>query len=48
LIEVRAITEEWLEDCNTERCHDGLGQVPPRTFLPRTNKPGESNFGLST
>lgn len=46
--EVSAVSEEWLEDYNTERPHDSLGQVPPRTFLPRPNPPGESSFNLST
>lgn len=46
--EVSAVSEEWLEDYNTERPHDSLGQVPPRTFLPRSNPPGESSFNLST
>ena len=42
------ITEEWLEDYNTERPHDSLGQVPPRSFLPRPNQPREHSFDLST
>jgi putative transposase len=46
--EVIAITEEWLEDYNSERPHDSLGQVPPRTFLPRPYQPRESSFELST
>jgi putative transposase len=46
--EVQSITDEWLEDYNSERPHDSLGQVPPRTFLPRTNQPRESSFNLST
>jgi putative transposase len=46
--EVQAITDEWLEDYNTERPHDSLGQVPPRTFLPRSNQTRESSFNLST
>jgi putative transposase len=46
--EVQAITEEWLEDYNTERPHDSLGRVPPRTFLPRSKQSGESSFKVST
>ena len=46
--EVIAVTEEWLEDYNCERPHDSLGQVPPRTFLPRPNQTRESSFELST
>ena len=45
--EVQAISDEWLEDYNTERPHDSLGQVPPRSFLPRKPIPGESSFELS-
>lgn len=46
--EVQTITEEWIEDYNTERPHDSLGRVPPRTFLPRSNQSGESSFKVST
>lgn len=46
--EVTAVTDEWLEDYNTARPHDSLGQVPPRTFLPRSNPTRESSFDLST
>ncbi len=35
LAQVRELTEAWLETYNTERPHDSLGDVPPRTFLPR-------------
>jgi putative transposase len=45
---VKTITEEWLEDCNTARPHDSLGQVPLQTFLPRSNPIRESSFELST
>jgi putative transposase len=48
LDEVAAVTEEWLEDYNSERPHDSLGSVPPRTFLPRPNQVRESSFELST
>jgi putative transposase len=33
--EAQAISGEWLEDYDTQRPHDGLGPVPPRSFLPR-------------
>ena len=46
--EVQQITEEWLEDYNTERPHDSLGRVPPRTFLPRSDRPRESSSQVST
>jgi putative transposase len=46
--EVKALTDEWLEDHNTAMPHDGLGQVPPRTFLPRSNPARESSSELST
>jgi len=45
--EVRAATDEWLEDYNTERPHDSLGRVPPRTFLPRPDLPLESSYQVS-
>ncbi len=46
--EVVEITDEWLEDYNSERPHDSLGQVPPRSFLPRPNRPREHGFDMST
>jgi putative transposase len=46
--EVVEITEEWLEDYNNERPHDSLGQVPPRSFLPRPSQAREHSFDLST
>ena len=46
--EVRRVTDEWLEDYNSERPHDSLGQVPPRSFLPRPEQPQESSYPLST
>lgn len=48
LDEVVAVTEEWLEDYNSERPHDSLGSAPPRTFLPRPNRARESSVELST
>ena len=48
LAEVRALTERWLVTYNQERPHDSLGRVPPLTFLPRPNMPGQSPFALST
>ena len=44
----RAVTEEWLEDYNSERPHESLGEVPPREFLPRRESARESTFNLST
>jgi putative transposase len=46
--EVRAATNEWLEDYNTERPHDSLGRVPPLTFLPRLEPTWESRSQVST
>jgi putative transposase len=46
--EVRWVSEEWMEDYNTERPHDSLGGVPPRTFLPRPVRPRESSSQVST
>ena len=40
--DVRDETERWLTYYNTERPHDSLGRVPPRTFLPRSTAPSES------
>ena len=48
LEEVRTVTEEWIEDYNTERPHDSLGRVPPLTFLPRPTSTREYSFNLST
>ncbi len=45
--EVQAVTEQWLEDYNSERPHDSLGQVPPRSFMPRPAPARESSYQLS-
>ena len=45
--EVRAVTEEWMEDYNGERPHDSLGGLPPRTFMPRPQPADESSSELS-
>jgi putative transposase len=45
--EVRAVTDEWLEDYNSERPHDSLGRMPPRTFMPRVALARESSSQLS-
>lgn len=45
--EVRAVTEEWIEDYNSERPHESLGAVPPREFLPRHKPAREYSFNLS-
>jgi putative transposase len=46
LDQVREITESWLPEYNEERPHDSLGRVPPLTFLPRQQRPAESNYEL--
>ena len=46
--EVRWATDEWLEDYNTERPHDSLGEVLPLTFLPRPVPSRESSSQVST
>jgi putative transposase len=46
--EVREVTGVWLEDYNSERPHDSLGRVPPRTFMPRLDPARESSYELST
>ena len=35
LEQVREITELWIREYNEERPHDGLGCVPPLTYMPR-------------
>ncbi len=48
LADVRAETEAWLATYNTERPHDGLGALPPLTFLPRPLiTPAQSSYELS-
>jgi putative transposase len=44
----REITDAWLATYNTERPHDSLDQVPPLTFLPRSDAPAQSTFEVST
>jgi putative transposase len=46
--DVQSVTDEWIEDYNSERPHDSLGRVPPRTFLPRPERPLESSYQVST
>ena len=47
IAEVRELTERWLTIYNTQRPHDSLGRVPPRSFLPRPTLPTESNYEWS-
>jgi putative transposase len=46
LAQLREITESWLREYNEERPHDGLGPVPPLTFLPSPQRPAESTYEL--
>lgn len=39
LAAVRDVTEAWLGTYNTERPHDSLDGVPPRSYLPRPSRP---------
>lgn len=39
LEEVREVTERWVEDYNTERPHDALGGLPPRTYREKMGQP---------
>jgi putative transposase len=48
LEQVRALTDEWLQTYNDERPHDGLGRVPPLTFMPRPKRPVKSGCRVST
>ncbi|MEM6765225.1 MAG: IS3 family transposase [Bacteroidota bacterium] len=36
--QVRELTQEWMWGYNTERPHDSLGNLPPRTFLLKYGK----------
>jgi len=45
--ELRHLTDAWLQVYNSERPHDSLGRVPPRTFLPRPTAAGQSPWELS-
>ena len=45
--EAQAKTDWSLEDYNTERPHDSLGDMPPHTLLPGTGPTRESSFDLS-
>jgi hypothetical protein len=40
--------QPWPQPPFTLAPHDSLGEVPPRTFLPRSNQTGESSFKVST
>ena len=44
--QAREITDDWLSEYNEERPHDGLGRVPPLTFMPRPTLVRESTFKL--
>jgi putative transposase len=47
LDDVRTVSSDFLTTYNTERPHDSLGRVPPRTFLPRPTAPEESHYEWS-
>ena len=48
LADVRDLTTDFLHNYNTRRPHDGLGRVPPLTFLPRLTATDLSSYQLST
>ena len=48
LAEVKAVTDDWIEDYNLNRPHDALGRVPPAQYLPRLQTPNLSTSNLYT
>ena len=46
LDEVRELSEAWRVRYHMERLHDSLGDVPPRTLLPRSTTADLSHFKL--
>lgn len=44
LTEVRARTEEWINEYNEERPHDSLGDLTPLEFMVASKRPGNSNL----
>lgn len=48
LAEVKAATDDWIEDYNLNRPHDALGRVPPAQYLPRLQTPNLSTSNLYT
>ena len=44
LSEVRAITEEWMDQYNEERPHDALGDLTPFEYMTAYQQRGNSNF----
>ncbi len=44
LAEVKEETERWLEEYNTERPHEALGNLTPREYLLK-NGPEVSTYG---
>jgi putative transposase len=48
LEQVQLLSDEWIDEYNTERPHDSLGRVPPLTFMPRPLTTRLSTYKLST
>ena len=47
LAEVRFMTNEWMENYNTERPHDSLGNLSPKQFLLKHQPELKHNYELS-
>lgn len=44
IAEVQEISDQWLDDYNDNRPHDGLGGIPPAQYLPRPKTAESSNL----